>query len=237
VEVVGADRLGAERVRRLAGIPLGRNIFCLNLYRARLRVEGEPLVASAEVSRALPDTVLIQVNERRAVFVVSYAAQFYEVDSEGILFRRVPSPSPKIPLLGLKNAGPVTIGQRLRADVMRPALACLQQSSEDRLLLWKINVDGPHQLWLNIKVPSRSRPAGRSLRVRVGRSEDLALKLADARKVLAGRPQIVDEAQVLDISCAGRPVYVALAPAGIPLVSARAVMPGSVHQEGLSPHP
>src|SRR5437016_612316 len=44
VEVIGADRMGQERAKHLAEIPLGRNIFCVNLYRARVRVESDPLV-------------------------------------------------------------------------------------------------------------------------------------------------------------------------------------------------
>src|SRR5438067_1159749 len=65
VEVIGADRLGSEHVTRLAGIPLARNVFCVNLFRPRVRVESDPLVASAEVSRALPDGVRVLVRERR----------------------------------------------------------------------------------------------------------------------------------------------------------------------------
>lgn len=226
VEVVGADRLGAARVRQLAAVPLGRNIFCVNLYRARLKVEREPLVASAAVSRALPDAVRILVSERRPVFVVSSHGQFYEVDSEGILFRRVPKPTPKIPLLALANVGPVTLGQRVRTDVMKPALACLQFMAADRLLLWKINVDGPHQLWLNMKVPTPSHGPPENVRVRLGRAEDLALKLADAGKVLASRPQVVGDAQYLDVSCAGRPVYMAQASTGHAALPTRGDTPG-----------
>ncbi len=229
VEVVGADRLSPARVRQLAGLPLGRNIFCINLYRARVRVEREPLVASADVSRALPDVVRIVMRERRAVFVVSQGGQFDEVDGEGVLFRRVPKPTPKVPLLELIRVAPICLGQRVRADIMKPALACLNLTAAKRLLLGKIKVDGPHQLWLNMKVPSRSHLSGKTLLVRLGRSEDLALKLADACKVLAGRPQVVEDARYLDVSCAGRPVYMAQASPGSAPGSARGNSFGPVH--------
>src|SRR5437868_5788079 len=61
VEVIGAGRLGGARVEELAGIPLGRNIFRLNLYRAREAVETDPLVESASVTRALPNVVRVLV--------------------------------------------------------------------------------------------------------------------------------------------------------------------------------
>lgn len=215
VEVIGAERLGEQRAAELARVPLGRNIFRVNLYRARVAVEQEPLVASASVTRSLPDTVRIAVKERRPVFVVAYAGRFFEADAAGIPFRAVPRPSPRVPLLELRNVGPVRLGEKLRPEITKPALACLQLTARDRLVLRKITVDGPHELWLNMKVPSRPQTArvagvpGHILRIRLGRPEELSLKLQDARRILAGRPQILADAKWLDVSCAGRPVYMA----------------------------
>jgi hypothetical protein len=215
VEVIGAERIDAGKVRQLAAIPVGRNIFRANLYRARLGVQSDPHVAEAQVSRALPDAVRILVRERRPVFSVYHAGAFYEADEAGVLDRRTRKRTPKLPLLVLRNVGHYQVGDRLRPEVLNPALACLRLTAGDRMLLTKIKVDGPHELWLNMTVAARpaARPgtgtSGKRLLVRLGRPESLALKLADARNVLAGRPQVVEEARYLDVSCAGRPVYMA----------------------------
>jgi hypothetical protein len=50
------------------------------------------------------------------------------------------------------------------------------------------------------------------LRIRLGRPEELRLKFADAQRVLRGAPQISDLAAYLDVSCAGRPAYMAQSP-------------------------
>jgi POTRA domain, FtsQ-type len=227
VEVVGANRLGAARVAKLAGVPLGRNIFGVNLFRARMAVETDPLVESASVTRALPDAVRILVRERRPIFTVSYAGQYFEADGAGILFRRVPKPTPRLPVLGLRNVGPAHLGGRLSPSIMNPALACLRLTARDRMLLCEIDIDGPHELWLNMTVSSRpsavsaAGPPGKELRIRLGRPEDLSLKLEDARKILAGRPQVLEDARYLDVSCAGRPVYMAQTPTGSTSISAR----------------
>ena len=144
VEVVGANRLGAARVAKLAGVPLGRNIFGVNLFRARMAVETDPLVESASVTRALPDAVRILVRERRPVFTVSYAGRYFEADGAGVLFRRVPKPTPRLPRLGLRNVGPVHLGGRLSPSIMNPSLACLRLTARDRMLLCEIDIDGPH---------------------------------------------------------------------------------------------
>jgi POTRA domain-containing FtsQ-type protein len=220
VEVVGAGRLGAARAAQLADVPLGSNIFRVNLYRARVAVERDPLVESASVTRALPDAVRICVRERHPLFTVTYADQCFEADSAGVLFRRVPRPTPQLRVLALRNVGPIRLGQRLPPSIMNPALACLRLTARDRMLLSEIGVDGPHELWLNMTVPSRpsvaptAGGAGRTMRIRLGRPEDLSLKLEDARRILAGRPQVLEDARYLDVSCAGRPVYMAQTPSG-----------------------
>jgi hypothetical protein len=239
VEVVGAERLGARRAAELARVPLGRNIFRVNLYRARVAVERDPLVASASIARALPGTIRILVKERRHVFVVAYAGRFFEADAEGVPYREVPQALPRVPVLELHNVGPVRLGLPLRPEITKPALACLRLTARDRLVLWKISVDGPHELWLNMKVPSRPQVArmagvpGPNLRIRLGRPEELSLKLQDARRILAGRPQILAEAQWLDVSCAGRPVYMAQTATGMTSIPGR----GAVVSSASPAHP
>src|SRR5687767_5089887 len=41
VEVIGAQRLNAAHLVRQASIPVGQNIFRVNLYRARIAVEAD----------------------------------------------------------------------------------------------------------------------------------------------------------------------------------------------------
>ncbi len=232
VEVVGADRLGAVRVARLAGVPLGVNLFRVNLYRARLAVERDPLVASATVSRALPNMVRVVVRERCPVFVVAYAGQLFEADGEGVLFRPILKPTPRLPVLQLTNVGMVRLGAHLPVGVLKPALTCLALAARDRMLVWKIKVDGLHELWLNMKASSSSGstprigPEAKNLQVRMGRPEDLALKMTHLRQILVGRPRLIADAHYLDLSCAGYPVYMAQTPTSTTAVSARGGVAG-----------
>jgi hypothetical protein len=237
VEVIGADRLGAERVKQLAAIPVGRNIFSINLFRARVRVEGDPLVASAEVSRALPNAVRVLVHERRPVFVVADRGRLFEADAEGVLFRATGKPVLGLPILSLQNQGPISVGDKLPDGTMKSATACCRLMAADHMTPWKICVDGAHELCLNMKVSSHAHPKGVILSIRLGRPEDLPLKLSDARRIVAGRPQILEEAQYLDVSCAGRPVYLARSTPGSSLLSARGITPGTARPMAAPLHP
>ena len=64
VRVTGTERLDVRTVRRAADLELGTSTLRLPLGEARERVEALPLVASAEVRRLDPLTVLVEVTER-----------------------------------------------------------------------------------------------------------------------------------------------------------------------------
>lgn len=85
VRVTGTERLDVRTVRRAADLELGTSTLRLPLGEARERVEALPLVASAEVRRLDPLTVLVEVTERRPVAVVRRGEAAVLVDGEGVV--------------------------------------------------------------------------------------------------------------------------------------------------------
>ena len=85
VRVAGTERLDPARVRDTADLPLGTSTLRLPLDEARERVEALPLVATAEVRRLDPLTVLIEVTEREPVAVVRRGEDAVLVDDEGVV--------------------------------------------------------------------------------------------------------------------------------------------------------
>jgi hypothetical protein len=101
------------------------------------------------------------------------------------------------------------VGQKVPRELLVSAKQCVRLARAAGLSLTKISIDAQHHLWLNIQVPGAGGALVKPLRVRMGRPEDLALKFADAQQVLRGAPQVSDLAAYLDVSCAGRPAYMA----------------------------
>lgn len=88
VEIHGAELSSEADLRARTGIAPGDNIFSLNLAEATRLVEQAPWVRRATLTRELPDTVHVLVEERRPVAVVALES-LYAVDAGGELFKRV----------------------------------------------------------------------------------------------------------------------------------------------------
>jgi cell division protein FtsQ len=213
VSVEGAKTLPAAHVAELTGVPIGRNIFRTNLYRARLAVQQEPVIHHATISRLLPDTVVVSVYERTPAFTLDLGTRLYEVDASGMIYRSLTTPLPKLPVLCVGDEASWQIGKKLPPAVLAPASECIRLATAARLSLTKISVDAHHDLWLNISASGAGNPP-KELRIRLGRPEELRLKFADAQRVLRGAPQVSDLAAYLDVSCAGRPAYMAQSSTG-----------------------
>jgi len=70
VEVVSDGVLSHESLRRWAGVRSGMNLLAVDLAQVKRSLEMVPYVAWASVERVLPDTLRIQVRERRPVAVI-----------------------------------------------------------------------------------------------------------------------------------------------------------------------
>ncbi len=99
VEVRGTDSLSAGEVRSAAGVPTGEPLATLDLGVIEARVLTLAPVRSVDVTRQWPDSVLIAVEERTPVAVVSIGGVFRGLDAEGVVFdrfRRAPAGLPRV---------------------------------------------------------------------------------------------------------------------------------------------
>ncbi len=94
VRVDGASTLPAEQVREAAGIAAGTPLLQVDVDAAEARVAALPQVASVEVSRGWPQSVVITVVERVPVAVVGEPGRRSLVDAEGVLFDSVSGDPP-----------------------------------------------------------------------------------------------------------------------------------------------
>jgi len=90
-EVRGTHVLPAASIENAAQVPKGEPLATVDLGAIQARVEDLAAVRWAEVSRAWPDHVRIDVTERTAVAVVSWEGTWRGLDTDGVLFRSYPS--------------------------------------------------------------------------------------------------------------------------------------------------
>ena len=103
VEVRGASRVPAERIRAAAAIAPGTNLWRIDPTAVVSRIEALPQIRRAELIRELPDRVAIVVEERRP-FTLVHGGRLHWLDEEGQVLgvetRAVASPAPVIVGLG-----------------------------------------------------------------------------------------------------------------------------------------
>ena len=94
VQVDGVTSLPADQVRETAGIEPGTPLLRVDVDAARARIARLPQVASVEVTRGWPHTVVVTVVERVPVAVVGPPGQRTLVDAHGVLFDTVTGAPP-----------------------------------------------------------------------------------------------------------------------------------------------
>lgn len=130
VQVDGVTTLPADQVRETAGIEAGTPLLRVDVEAARARVARLPQVASVEVTRGWPHTVVVTVVERVPIAVVGEPGRRMLVDAEGVLFDtvtgappagvvplEVADPGPGDPATMAALAAVESLPDRLRAQV------------------------------------------------------------------------------------------------------------------------
>lgn len=85
VYVVGREETDRQDLVDALGISVGDPIFGFDPEEARERIEGLGWVRQAAVRRALPDTVIIRVEEREAVAIWQHEGEFVLIDADGVV--------------------------------------------------------------------------------------------------------------------------------------------------------
>ncbi|UOY02906.1 cell division protein FtsQ/DivIB [Blastococcus sp. PRF04-17] len=94
IQVDGLRSLPADQVREAAGVERGTPLLRLDVDAAEARVARLPQVASVEVTRGWPDSVVITVVERVPVAIVGPPGERSLMDADGVLFDLVTGEPP-----------------------------------------------------------------------------------------------------------------------------------------------
>jgi cell division protein FtsQ len=145
VRVDGAGSLTTDQVRAAAGIDEGTPLLRVDVDAAADRVARLPQVASVQVTRGWPQTVVITVQERVPVAVVERSGTRSLVDADGVLFDTVTGepPAGAVPL-EVADPGPDD-------DATRAGLAALVELPRDvREQLAAVTVRSPRDVTLTL---------------------------------------------------------------------------------------
>lgn len=184
IEVRGTRELSRDDVLLLAEVPPDVALLELDTRGVRRRVQADPWVESAQVSRRLPDTLVIEIVERvPGAIVDTGGADLWIVSVDGHwLGTRTTEASGT---LSIREVGDITpeAGERVESEVVMNAVKVASGLSPELRARTRM-----------ISAPTIERTAlilDDETEVFIGEAEDLALKDRIAREILAREKRVV----------------------------------------------
>lgn len=150
VTVEGNRFLRSEDLLKAVDLPMGENMFKLDLEGAAGRLEKLDWVEKAFLERRLPQTVLISVRERKIVALLDSGA-LYGVTGEGrVLSANEELAKMDLPLLSGVRVPPEALGTTILASALQPGLDFLafagNQSGDWIQEVSEVNLSDPQDL-------------------------------------------------------------------------------------------
>lgn len=140
IEVTGNSRYSEQEILDSAGLSVGDNMFLLNKYDAAAKItKSLPYVSSVRISRRLPDTLVLEVEEIQQPAALETAEGVWLVSAGGKLLEQTDAvPEGTVRLTGLTPVAPEA-GQTLTVEegqetAREMALAILQHLKERSVL-------------------------------------------------------------------------------------------------------
>lgn len=198
VVVEGIALTRPEQVVREMRIGNGDSWVFLPTSRIAHRIQCLPTVAEAVISRGMPGKVTVRVFERQPVALLLTSNGGYWVDERGVPFWKTEQ-AKGLPTIRVDTPLPVVLGRAVRNKPVQTALEILHRYvPEYQLPVAQIVVDREGNLCLNMR-------EGLPL-VKIGDSTGLPQKMMRTAELWT-QPQIVQQAEYLDVSCVDKPVW------------------------------
>jgi hypothetical protein len=152
IEIRGEEHLTEGQLRAALPVQLGDNVFGVSLDKVTRAVLSTPWIASAEVHRVLPHTLVVEVKEHAPAALVDLG-ELYLVDTSGHPFKRAQldaGDGAGLPVVTGIERATYEAAPDATAATITEALAALTtwQSDPHRPAIGEVHVDAHHTLTL-----------------------------------------------------------------------------------------
>ena len=179
-EVSGGYVYSAKEITEASGISVGDNLMTVNARNVSRNIrQALPFIKEAQISRKLPDTVLIEVTESVAIASIAFNRETLILDSSGrVLMRMDDDPGNLIEIRGLD------ISDAVEGNVLKPELGSETNLQYMQDILAAIENEGHEQdvSYLDVSNITNLCFGYRNIyRVILGGIRDLKYKVEDLR--------------------------------------------------------
>lgn len=199
VVVTGNHRVSQAEVAVLTGVAPGARLYAIRLEQVAARVEQNPWVAKATVTRRWPATLVVDVTERQPAALVPYYQYYLAVDQQGTALGLVSDlASLDVPVVNGIPSNRVLLGHPYPVDKLKQALLCLDVLGKDWVpQVSDLDLQGDDGLTLYLEGP---------VEVQVGQGGDLAAKMQTLVAILTDAKAKGLDLDRVDLRWEGQPV-------------------------------
>lgn len=203
INVYNNSTLNSNEIISESKIKKGANIFYLNTKSIESNILDNPYVSNVKISRKLPNTINIYVEERKAAFYVEKDKKYVIIDKNGICLEIVSDIKNLnlIQLIGV-DASKAKVGEVIAVDDKRKlsTISTLTDiiSANNSICKNIKSIDIQDEVNINAYY--------NNMEIKLGSSDDLLKKLNRAINIINGENLSAQKGYV-DVSFNGNPVY------------------------------
>lgn len=114
IEVQGNEKVTESEIISLSQIQIEQNTFQLNKRKIKKQIKQNAYIGKVKISRKLPSTLIIQVEERKPTYLLEYAGAYVYVDKQGY-FLEIAQEKLELPILqgAITEVSEFSVGNRL----------------------------------------------------------------------------------------------------------------------------
>ncbi len=132
-----------EEILTMGNCKTGQNIFwgtdCSNI---RERLEKDAYMALVKVRRVLPDTISIELTERKQIGAIVYGEKYVVIDGQGTVLRKT-EVDPKVTIISGMTISKLAVGETIEVEekvLFRQALEMLNAMDANGMYFKRISV-------------------------------------------------------------------------------------------------
>lgn len=182
INTSGNEKITKEELISLSNIQIDENIFKISNKKVEQNVRANAYIDSIKIKRKLPDTIELQIIERKPAYMITIGNAYMYVNTQGHLLE-ISKQDLKLPIITgyLTKEDQIQVGNRLCEEDLQKLSSVIQimnaaNSNEIGKLVTKINISDKQDYVLELKSEKKT--------VHVGDTSDLSTKMLYVKTVL-----------------------------------------------------
>lgn len=182
IVVTGNEKIAQETIISLSGIELEQNTFKISKSKVEQAIKTNAYIDSVEITRKLPETIEIQVVERKPAYMLTLGNAYVYMNKQGYLLE-ISQEKLEVPIITgiLTTEEQIQEGNRLCTEDLQKLSSVIQimdsaNNNDIGKLITKINISNKQDYVLELKSEKKN--------VHVGDTSNLSTKMLYVKEVL-----------------------------------------------------